>query len=201
VGEKLHLDSASSSEKIYCGNHPITVLLVGKIAPTKRLSKKKSTMYDLSKPRQYKKGERQKSTIAPSLRLENEKRVAAQLATYGKIYSLSTDETPLSVHLRQQKVGSNYPDVGKPMGILKEVDNTLDEKESHAFIMVPDNRLRNPVKKASQGSLLVLLNLMLTLFGFNSDSMLKRRTCPPKKNASSRPMLEIIKNNLLMAEL
>jgi hypothetical protein len=100
VGEKLNLDSDSSSEKICCGNHPIPVLLVGKIAPTKRLSKKKSTMKDLSKPRQYKKDERRKSTIAPSLRLESEKCVDARLATNGEKYSLSTDESPLFVHLR-----------------------------------------------------------------------------------------------------
>jgi hypothetical protein len=35
VGEKLHLYSDSSSDNIYCGNHPIPLLLVGKIAPTK----------------------------------------------------------------------------------------------------------------------------------------------------------------------
>jgi hypothetical protein len=94
VGEKLYLDSDDSSDRIYCGNHPIPVLLVGKIAPTERQSKKKSTMKDLLKPRQYKKDERRKSSIAPSLRLENEKRVAARLATdtRGDRYSLSTDE-------------------------------------------------------------------------------------------------------------
>jgi hypothetical protein len=42
-------------------------------------------MKDLSKPKKYKKEERRKSTIAPSLRLENEKCVDARLATDGEI--------------------------------------------------------------------------------------------------------------------
>jgi hypothetical protein len=37
--------------------------------------------------------------------------------------------------------------------------------------MDPDKRQRDPVEKAIQGSLLVLLNLTLKHFRFNSDSM------------------------------
>jgi hypothetical protein len=47
VGKKLNIDSYDSSDTIYCGNRPIPVLLVGKIAPTKRQSKKNSKMKDL----------------------------------------------------------------------------------------------------------------------------------------------------------
>jgi hypothetical protein len=41
--------------------------------------------------------------------------------------------------------------------------------------MVPDNRQRNPVQQASQGSLVVLLNLTLKKFRFNSDSMFTKK--------------------------
>jgi hypothetical protein len=40
VGGKIHVDSEDSSDSIYCGNHPIPDNSVGKIAPTKRQSKK-----------------------------------------------------------------------------------------------------------------------------------------------------------------
>jgi hypothetical protein len=48
--------------------------------------------------------------------------------------------------------------------------------------MVPNSRQRNPVEKASQGSLLVLLNLTLKLLGFNSDFMFKKKIFSTKKN-------------------
>jgi hypothetical protein len=51
----------------------------------------------------------------------------------------------------------------------------MDENESHTFIVVPDNRQRDPVEKAQQGSLLFLLNLTLKRFRFNSDSMLTKK--------------------------
>jgi hypothetical protein len=43
VGKKLHLNSEDISDSIFCGNHPIPDNSVGKIAPTKRQSKKDST--------------------------------------------------------------------------------------------------------------------------------------------------------------
>jgi hypothetical protein len=97
--------------------------------------------------------------------------------------SLSTDKSPLFVHLQRPKVMNNYPYVGEPMGYIKDVEVPLEEDESCAFVMVPDKRQRNPVEKATQGSMLVLLNLTLTLFGFNSDSMFAKKKCQQKPNA------------------
>jgi hypothetical protein len=47
--------------------------------------------------------------------------------------------------------------------------------------MVPDNRQRDPVEKASQRSLLVLLNLTLNLFRFNSDSTFTKKLVHQRK--------------------
>jgi hypothetical protein len=50
--------------------------------------------------------------------------------------------------------------------------------------MVPEKRQRDSVEKATQGSLVVLLNLTLKLFGFNSNSMLTKNNLSTKaKNA------------------
>jgi hypothetical protein len=50
------------------------------------------------------------------------------------------------------------------MGSVEDVDESLVNHESCGFVMVQDSRQRDPVEKSTQGSLLVLLNLSLTLF-------------------------------------
>jgi hypothetical protein len=65
--------------------------------------------------------------------------------------------------------------------------------------MVPDKRHRHPVEKATQGSLLVLLNLTLKLLDSTAIPCLPKTKIQQNPNASSRHMLEILVKNLLEA--
>jgi Ulp1 family protease len=49
--------------------------------------------------------------------------------------SLSTEKSFLFVHLRRLKIINNYPDFGKPMGYLEDVEGMLEEDESCAFVI------------------------------------------------------------------
>jgi hypothetical protein len=86
---------------------------------------------------------------------------------------VATNKTPSSpVHLRRLQILPNCPKVGEPMGSLASVHNTLEENESCDFIMVPDNRQHGPFEKPTQGSLLVVINLVLKLFGYFKEFMI-----------------------------
>jgi hypothetical protein len=63
--------------------------------------------------------------------------------------------------------------MASPMGSLEDIDATPQERELFTFVMVLYTRQRDPAEKPIQGSLFIMLNLSLKLFGFFRDFVIK----------------------------